>query len=791
MRAIWLSSVLAVTCAFLLCCDAVLAQNCQWAKATTGGSEGIATTTDKQSNVYIVGTSLLDSSTNVSFGSVGLSHFGRQAILVAKYDATGNVLWATGTQNGIGFPLGITTDDSNNFYLLGMFISPSITLNGIVLANPGAGNVIFLAKYSPSGSILWAKNLCYPSYNANYLHNYLGTAGYISISGRFVYITSVFNDSVLHISGQTFINHDTTTLTSDMFISRLDLDGNILWTKSFGGISDDAPYGLAATPSGHVYTGGVFVSPVLHVGAGVLTDATVAGSIGYYNNFLIRLDSLGNVSWAASAGGAQLLSGGLAAAGEDVYITGNYIDSSLVFGTYIVTGDTDNPSIYLARYDSSGNALWAKGFAGSDLTVYAITTDPCSNVWISGAWPYGTIAFFVNANFDGHMINDIAGPDPMFLAGFHADGSYDTVFSLPSGGDDISGIATDTSGNLLVCGDYIFNSDGPVIIGPDTFSSASGAENIFIAKYRIAPVLDTLISDSSLCVVDSMSLLAPAGYNDYRWSDGDISRENVIRNSGTYWVYCSARCSLNVVIDTFHIQATTVSPNFSLGPDTLSCAPVLLQVPVPGASCVWQDGSTTPTYTATRTGTYYVAINVQGCAYADTIQVTIPDLKQQFRDTAWCYGQPWGYTLQANVPVGANVLWSDGSTLPDVSVTDTGRYWVSITSGPCMVSDTISITMKVCNCNVFLPTAFTPNGDGQNDTYHPLIENGCNVSNYHFYVFNRWGEVVFSSSNITDRWDGRLNGAQAEMGTYMYVLEYDSGLSGTKYNFKGDFQLIR
>lgn len=85
---------------------------------------------------------------------------------------------------------------------------------------------------------------------------------------------------------------------------------------------------------------------------------------------------------------------------------------------------------------------------------------------------------------------------------------------------------------------------------------------------------------------------------------------------------------------------------------------------------------------------------------------------------------------------------------------------------------------KLQTCNVSVPNAFTPNGDGKNDYLYPL--NAYNTTNLEFQVFNRYGQLVFETRDWTKKWDGRINGQPAETGTYVWMLMYTDG-SGKNY----------
>lgn len=93
------------------------------------------------------------------------------------------------------------------------------------------------------------------------------------------------------------------------------------------------------------------------------------------------------------------------------------------------------------------------------------------------------------------------------------------------------------------------------------------------------------------------------------------------------------------------------------------------------------------------------------------------------------------------------------------------------------------------SCYIAVPSAFTPNGDGVNDYLYPL--NAFKADNLIFRIFNRLGQLVFSSTSWTQKWDGRIDGHEAPAGTYVWMLQYNDRDSGRKVFQKGTTMLIR
>jgi len=114
---------------------------------------------------------------------------------------------------------------------------------------------------------------------------------------------------------------------------------------------------------------------------------------------------------------------------------------------------------------------------------------------------------------------------------------------------------------------------------------------------------------------------------------------------------------------------------------------------------------------------------------------------------------------------------------------------LSISNAPGCTDTASAHIIVVGNCNIVVPTAFTPNNDGKNDYLFPA--NAFAADNLVFRVFNRFGQLVFESKDWQRKWDGNVNGQPQGSGTYVWSLVYTLRSSERKYSFKGTTQLIR
>jgi gliding motility-associated-like protein len=160
------------------------------------------------------------------------------------------------------------------------------------------------------------------------------------------------------------------------------------------------------------------------------------------------------------------------------------------------------------------------------------------------------------------------------------------------------------------------------------------------------------------------------------------------------------------------------------------------------------------------------------CQVKDTLNVIVIQypISALGNDTTVCFVETSTGTLTLDAGAFAeSYLWSDGSTNSTLSITAKGAYSVSLTNGKsCTISDEIVVN-ELCETTLFFPSAFTPNNDGTNDLFSVQ---GANVVDFQLNIFNRWGEVIYTSYNINDQWDGKVNGNIVQQDVYIVKVRY-------------------
>ncbi|MFY7947405.1 MAG: gliding motility-associated C-terminal domain-containing protein, partial [Bacteroidia bacterium] len=189
-------------------------------------------------------------------------------------------------------------------------------------------------------------------------------------------------------------------------------------------------------------------------------------------------------------------------------------------------------------------------------------------------------------------------------------------------------------------------------------------------------------------------------------------------------------------------------------------------------------------------GTYQATVTDSGCSWTDDITLFIGNspVINLPSDTLLCKGTI--VRLAASWP-GSTVLWSNGSRDTVIYVSSQGTYSVTV-SNPCgSATDDVTIRYQGEFCDVFIPDAFTPNGDNKNEFFE--IQ-GRAIVPVLFQVYDRWGAKVFDSQ--TDggfKWDGNHDGEPCMDGMYSYIFRYQviSGDIKRRSTIKGSVLLYR
>lgn len=140
-------------------------------------------------------------------------------------------------------------------------------------------------------------------------------------------------------------------------------------------------------------------------------------------------------------------------------------------------------------------------------------------------------------------------------------------------------------------------------------------------------------------------------------------------------------------------------------------------------------------------------------------------------------------TLDATT-ANASYLWNNNATTATINVSDEGVYWAKVTVDNCASGDSIIVLTDECNVVLIIGNVFTPNNDGINDYFTPV--NSIGIISMTTVIYNRWGKIVFESSDPLIKWDGE----DVSEGTYFWLCNY-KGIDGKSYHEKGWITLLK
>ncbi len=298
------------------------------------------------------------------------------------------------------------------------------------------------------------------------------------------------------------------------------------------------------------------------------------------------------------------------------------------------------------------------------------------------------------------------------------------------------------------------------------------------------------------CATDSLTITPPPGFMQYDWSPlynlvpsstGSVILYPAVDTSYQLTVHdnsgCSGTASLKV-----NVYSGTI---LNLGNDTSICAggQGLFSVAGNFKSYAWSNGSSANSIEVQKAGNYSVTVTDQnGCKSSDTIVLMVfppPDVHIT-GGASLCKDQP--LVLDAGTGY-TNYSWQDGSELEKFTVTDTGFYRVQVVDDQgCHGADSIHVTSNNCETVLVCPNAFTPNNDGRNDVFR--LKYPGMINEYQMQIFNRWGQMVFSSSDPFAGWDGKYQNEPQAADAYVWFIRYTDH-NGKKQKIEGSVILIR
>lgn len=680
------------------------AGNFIWAVAVggTNADRGSSVSTDSFGNIYVTGkyqgTVDFDPGTGVfNLSSVSVS----DDAFVLKLDAAGNFIWAISVgDNSVDYGTAVHIGPYDNVFVTGYFSNTVDFDPGVGTANlsSNGGQDIFVQKLSSTGNFLWAKNMGGSNNDRGHSIS-TGPLGNI-------YITGIFQSTADFDPG-VGVDNQTSNGSDDVFVEKLDTNGNMIWVKTMGGTNVDNGSDLIVDTQGDVYTIGYFWGTADYdPGVGV-NNLVAAGSDDV---FIQKLDSSGNFAWAHSFGGTQTDEGyaiDINLSGE-IYTTGYFsgtvdFDPGAGVSNLSSTGGID---VFIQRLDANGTHIWSGSIGSiSNDKGASVKADNSGNVYIAGYYT-GFVDF--DPGVGTFNITSSGGSTDIFVMKLQ---QCATTYGI----DPLTACDSLTWSNGVT---YYANN----FTAKDTLVNAAGCDSIVTLDLAVNysnSGTDTRVVCDSLVWIDSNTYYtnnttATYTVTNYTGCDSLVTLNLTITGNSTTSTHVHVACDSLTWIDgntytTSNNTATHIVPN-AVGCDsiitldlTINNGYSIIDSLTACDSLTWIDGIT---YFASNNTATDTLTSVSGCDSIITLNLTIdtiPDVTIDpfIPDTLCASSAP--YVMSASTPVGGIYSASAGFATPNMFDpfaagvgTHTVYYYHPDTMG-CYGVDSTQITVVICS----------------------------------------------------------------------------------------------
>jgi len=738
-------------------------------------------------NIYIVGqftkqVVIPGESGNITLTAVSAS----DDIFLAKLDSNGKAIWAV-SAGGSNYDGGrsVTVDREGNPYICGSY-------NGTATFGTGAGAIttpassgsgfgsFFVAKYDKSGNPIWVQTSTNTGFSGSGTNRFwqgqnmtVDSCGNSYVTGTF-YITAQFG---------SFTLNDLSGGGGSVFVAKLNVNGTWEWAKSAGGSGGDGGATVRLDKYSDVYVCGTIGS------TNAFFDTIPAPRYGSSSMFVAKFaNGNGACQWvktqdAGSTGSSSAQGLAIDQATGYVYVSGS-VNGNSKFGISNITSAAAG-NILLVKLDTIARR--------AILPVVSATYCPGETVKL----PYTIMGTFNSTNSFTAQLSDANGSfaNPVQIGDTALKTSGFITITIPAG--------TAPGSNYLI---------RVVSSSPSTSSYASGCgfpgaytNNFYVTISNNVVNLAVTPANPSVCPGSSVTLKATGG-TTYGWTGtADVTDSLVVSptSNTTYTLtgsngLCSGMVTTTVIVNQTPTVNVSTAQNICIGSSTPLTASG-------GTTYTWTPNTfissntvASPVVNPPATTVYTVTASNGNCSASNNVLVTVNPLPtgNAIGTATVLIGESTALGVtNTNATGGITYSWTPTTSLscttcanPIATPTITTNYTLAISDNSgCSDSSTVLVTVKELCGPVYVPTAFSPNGDGTNDLFKVM---GNCIKGMTLAIYDRWGNAVYESTDPNGVWNGTWKGQNLNTGTYVYSLVVTDADNNT-VNKKGNVTLVR
>ncbi len=485
---------------------------------STGDDIGYEIASDNAGNIYITGEFEGTVDFDPGAGVTNLVSNGGSDVFVAKYNDSGELLWAQslgGAGNDAG--LGITVDSAGKVYVSGNY-SGAIDFDPTADTDIKAGGTqdAFVLALDADGSYSWSATFN----STNEVFGYdleVNAAGDVYVAGGFTGTTDF--DPLFGVVAPVVSNGD-----SDGYLTKLDSTGRVQWVKTFGNFRDDAILAIDLDSSSNVVMTGFFET-IIDMDPGAGTTNLIGGGLG--DTFVTKLDDEGNLLWTFAANGTNDNIGRdiVVDSNDDIIFTGSFEQMITIDpgGAAVNLTSFGGSDVFVTKVSSAGAVVWAKQLGGAaDDIAWGVAVDSANNVFIAGE-------FRGTADFDPDAVSvfnlTATGSYGAFVVKLTVTGAFDWAAAADGAGDVVHfAITVDINDRAVTTGALYNSADFDPTAGTHVLTS-SGNADFYVATLASNTTPTTsgigdvnVTEDDPDAVVDLF-----AAFNDSEDSDANLT----------------------------------------------------------------------------------------------------------------------------------------------------------------------------------------------------------------------------------------------------------------------------
>ncbi len=328
-------------------------------------------------------------------------------------------------------------------------------------------------------------------------------------------------------------------------------------------------------------------------------------------------------------------------------------------------------------------------------------------------------------------------------------------------------------------------------------SSACGGSAMISIMVDVQPTV-SISSGVTICSGSSAALAASGGGN-YSWSTGATSSSIIVSPTATtsYSVSVTNSCGTSTASSSVIVTAKATA---GISCQNVCSGSLATLTASGGGTYSWSTGSTNSSVSTSVPGTYSVIVSL-GAGCSDTASCTVSVFANPLADAGPDVTISNGSSVTLTASGGINYSWNTGTSLAAIvvspAITSTYTVLVSDVNG-CSATDTVHVFIMndTTDCSYsspdqfLIPNAFSPNGDNENETLKLFFKNFSCISDYEFYIYDRWGEKVFEAINPISEWDGSYGEKKQNTAVFAYYMKATL-LNGEQIIKKGNISLFR